>query len=155
MDPRIVEKGAVTLVGMVSFGGDIGALWNRFEQSEKLIEHRIEGAWYELHVYPKDHTPGTPFYMVAVEVTAMEAVPEDMFVKPLPAAQYAVFTHRPGLGEPNHGYDVLNRAIQEWLEAGPYRHARNVSLQIYDARFKGMDDLDSELDLLIPVEPKG
>jgi AraC family transcriptional regulator len=154
MEPRIVEKAEVTLVGMVSFGGDIGALWDRFTPNEKAIEHRVEGAWYELHVYPGDRTPGTPFYMVAAEVTKVGMVPDDMFVKPLPAARWAVFAHRPGLGQPNHGYDALNKAVEAWLAAGQYCHARNISLQIYDARFKGMDNPESELDLLIPIEPK-
>jgi predicted transcriptional regulator YdeE len=154
MEPRILEKGETALVGMVSLGGDIGALWERFSPHESAIEHRVDGAWYELHVYPKDRTPGAPFYMVAVEVTKVGAVPDDMFVKPLPASRWAAFSHRPGQGQPNHGYDALNEAVEDWLAAGPYDHACNISLQVYDARFKGMDDPESELDLLIPIVPK-
>jgi len=155
LDPKIVEKGEILLVGMVSFGGDIGVLWDRFAPSENLVKHRILGAGWELHVYPKGHTEGTPYFiMVGVEVTEIEGVPDDMFVKPLPPGLYAVFPQRPGLGEPNHGYDALNRGINAWLDAGPYKIARSFSLQLYDARFKGMDNPDSELDLLIPIEPK-
>jgi predicted transcriptional regulator YdeE len=155
-EPRIVERPELLLVGMVSRGGDIGALWERFMPRESLIQHRVEGAWWELHVHPKDQPPGDPYWiLVGVEVTKLETVPDDLFVKPIPAGQYAVFPHRPGLGEPNHGYDALNRRIEAWLEAGPYRIAREFSLQLYDARFKGMEDPESVEDLLIPIGPKG
>jgi hypothetical protein len=40
------------------------------------------------------------------------------------------------------------------VATAPYRHARNISLQVYDARFKGFSDPGSELDLLIPIEPR-
>jgi predicted transcriptional regulator YdeE len=151
MEPRIVEKGEMVLVGMVSHGGDIGELWNRFERNEKSIRHAVEGLWYELHIYPEDFSEGTPSYLIAREVTSLKDVPYGMFVKPLPAGTWAAFTHRCGV----EGFDVLNRGINEWLAAGPYRHARNISLQVYDARFKGFSDPESQLDLLIPIVPKG
>jgi AraC family transcriptional regulator len=152
----IVERPAMVLVGLVSWGGDIGALSQRFSPREDQIKHRVEGAWWELHAHPKGHAPGEPYWiMVGVEVTQIEAVPDEMFVKPIPAGQYAVFAHRPGLGEPNHGYDALNRRIEAWLDAGPYSIARDFSLQLYDARFKGMEDPESVEDLLIPIGPKG
>jgi RNA polymerase sigma-70 factor (ECF subfamily) len=152
----IVEKKEMLLVGAVSYGGDIGQLWERFSPREKDIKHAVEGAWWELHVWPQGHQPGQPYYvMVGVEVTRLEGVPDDLFVKPLPAGRYAVFPHRPGLGKPNHGYDELNQRIDSWLDTGPYKIARTFSLQLYDARFKGMSDPESEQDLLIPVEPKG
>jgi len=150
MEPRIVDKDEITLVGLVSFGGDIGELWNRVETSEDQIAHAVPGLWYELHIYPADFSVGTPTYMVAREVTSVEDVPHAMFVKPLPAGTWAAFTHRCGV----EGYDAVNRRINDWLEVSPYRQSRNISLQVYDHRFKGFTDPDSELDLLIPIEPK-
>ena len=151
MEPRIVARNEMTLVGLVSSGGDIGALWDRFSPREEAIQHRVEGAWYELHVYPEE---GLPWYLVGVEVTRAESVPDEMFVKPLAAGSWAVFSHRPGLGQPDHGYPALNESIRQWLAVAPYRQVRTISLQVYDARFKGMDNPDSEQDLLIPVEPR-
>lgn len=148
----IVERPQMLLVGMVSFDGDIGALWGRFSPHENLIKHKVEGAWWELHIFPEGQD--ARWVMVGVEVTQLEAVPDEMFVKAVPAGHYAVFPHRPGLGEPNHGYDALNQRIDTWLETGPYKISRRLSLQLYDARFKGMEDPESEQDLLIPVEPK-
>jgi predicted transcriptional regulator YdeE len=150
MDPRIIEKGEIRLVGVVSYGGDIGELWKRFDANEGRIKHAVEGVWYELHVYPEDFTAGTPYYLVAREVTSVEAVPHDMFVKLLPPGEWASFTHRCGV----EGYEVLNKRIESWLATAPYRHARNISLQVYDARFRGFSDPESELDLLIPIEAK-
>jgi predicted transcriptional regulator YdeE len=143
----ISERNEMLLVGMVS-SGNIAELWNRFMAKENLIKHRVEGAWWELHTH--EHYS----VMAGVEVTRVEAVPDEMFVKPIPAGKYAVFPHHPGLGEPNHGYDALNKRIDGWLDSGPYRIARRFSLQLYDSRFKGMEDPASEQDLLIPIEPK-
>lgn len=151
MEPKIAESGMRTLVGMVSCGGSICELWDQFSPNEELIPHRVDGAWYEYHAYPKDHKPGDPFYvMAAVEVTEIGSLPECMFVKVLPAGTYAVFEYHLSIG----GYDVINSAIREWLDSGPYRMVGNCSLQIYDSRYKGHDDPESVLDLVVQVEPK-
>ena len=42
MGPKIVEKDKITLVGMVSYGGDIGALWEAFLANDHLIKHNVE-----------------------------------------------------------------------------------------------------------------
>src|SRR5574340_295179 len=153
--PTIVERPETLLVGLVSSGGDIAPLWQRFAACEDQIQHKVAGVGWELHIFPPDPQPSGPAWiMVGVEVTKLEAVPHEMLVKPVPAGQYAVFPHRPGIGEPNHGYDALNARIRTWLEASPYRLARDFSLQRYDARFKGMDDPESVQDLLIPIAPK-
>lgn len=97
----IVERPEMLLVGLVSYGGDIAELWSRFtpcenqpsscESEEGDIKHKVEGSWWELHSYPKSHRPGEPYYvMVAVEVSKIENIPNEMFVKPIPAGRYAV-----------------------------------------------------------------
>ncbi len=149
---RIIEKGEMTLVGMVSYGRDIHELWVEFEGYEKLIKHRAEeGVWYEYHAYGDGWEPANPFYcMAAVEVTQAEDVPDNMFVKQVPAARYVVYSHRFESG----GFDAACKTITEWLETGPYEQVRDFDLQLYDSRMKGMEDPESEMDFLIPVEPK-
>jgi len=150
MEPRIVDKGEIVLVGIVSHGGDVSDLWTRFETIEEKIPNAVDGTWYELHVYPADFTEGAASYLIAQEVTSLGPVPHAVFVKPLPAGPWAVFTHRCGA----EGYDVLNQRVNDWLASAPYRYARNISLQVYDKRFRGFTDPDSQLDLLLPIEPK-
>ena len=150
MEPKIVRKDPITLVGMVSYGGDIGRLWDAFTANDHLINHTFGEVGYELHAYSKHSSPGDPYHIfVGVEVEKIENLPEIMFVKILPACEYAVFTHRLA----DEGYEGANEPINNWLETGPYERAYYFDMQVYDARFKGPENPDSELDFYIPVKP--
>jgi predicted transcriptional regulator YdeE len=151
---KIVERDALTLVGMVSQGKDLGQLeiydlWVEFMEHARLIKNnKEEGITYEFHSYPQGWEPLKYFYcMVAINVTRPEDVPDNMFVKTLPAAKYALYTHSFALG----GFDVSCRAISQWLETSEYKHSTSYDLQRYDARFKGLDNPESEMGFLIPV----
>ena len=151
MEPTIVEKGEMLLVGMVDYGGDIGALWEAFIESDKLVEHAVEGVGYEIHAYPADFEYGQPFYcFVGVEVTRLKDLPDVMFAKVLAPCAYAVFTHRLADG----GYEGANEPIDAWMRTAPFERAHNFDMQVFGHRFKGPDDPESELDFYIPVRPK-
>lgn len=150
MKPSIVDRSETILVGLVTRGGDIGALWDEFSPVEAAIKNSVPGAWYEYHVYPREGTSGDPFYLAGIEVTKVEDLPEMLFVKVLSAGRYAVFTHDFAAG----GYDVLNARIRDWIAAGPYKLAGSASLQRYDERFKGIGVPESVLELMVRIEPK-
>ncbi len=63
---------------------------------------------------------------------------------------YAAFTHRLADG----GYEGSNDGMNAWLDSGPYKMPRRVSIQRFDSRFKGGTDPDSEIDFLLPIVPK-
>lgn len=152
MPPELVDKGEMVLVGMVSNDHDICGLWNRFTAAEALVKHKVEGAGYELHIHPEGDNSWQGYtLMVGVQVTKVEDLPHEMFVKVLPACRYAVFTHKLSQG----GYEGANAQMNAWLESGPYRLARDLCIQVFDSRFKGGDHPDSQIDFLIPVVPKG
>jgi AraC family transcriptional regulator len=151
MKPKIVRKDQLTLVGIASYGGDIGRLWDAFTANDHLVKHVVGEVGYELHAFSKGSSPGDPIHIfVGVEVKKVENLPEIMFVKILPACEYAVFTHRLADG----GYQGVNQPINHWLETGSYERAYDYDLQVYDARFKGPENPDSELDFYIPVKPR-
>jgi AraC family transcriptional regulator len=87
---------------------------------------------------------------VGVEVTDVQDLPDFMFAKVVPPCTYAVFTHRLADG----GYEGANAPIDAWMSAGEYERAHDFDLQVYDHRFKGPDNPESELDFYIPVKPK-
>ena len=150
MEAKIIRKDQLTLVGMASYGGDIGRLWDAFTANDHLITDMVGEVGYELHAFSKRSSPGDPIHIfVGVEVKKVENLPEIMFVKILPACEYAVFTHRLADG----GYQGANQPIDHWLESKPYKRAYNFDLQVYDVRFKGPENPDSELDFYIPVKP--
>jgi AraC family transcriptional regulator len=151
MEPKIVRKDQIKLVGMASYGGDIGRLWDALTANNHLITHAVGEVGYELHAYSMCSSPGDPIHIfVGVEVKKIENLPEIMFVKILPACEYAVFTHSLADG----GYQGANQLIDHWLETGLYERAYDFDLQVYDARFKGPGNPDSELDFYIPVKPR-
>ena len=144
VEPKIITKNEMMLVGMTSDGSDICGLWAKFGEKERAIRHKIEGTTYEWHDWDARKC------MVAAEVTQVESVPEGMSVMHLPAGQYAIFTHRLASG----GYEGLNSIMHEWLTTGPYEQVGDDSVQVFDERFKGGDKPDSEIDFWIPIRPR-
>lgn len=167
MKPTIVQKDEIILVGM-SFYGDpfetsagwteenqIGRLWQRLmgylAENADAIEARVPvQASYEVHVYgPETMTKGLFEVFVGIPVTGLEAVPVDLLVKILPAAEYAVFTF--------HGEKISSDwhlEIDQWIAKAGYQQALPFSFQYYDERFKGVDHIEeSELDVYLPVIP--
>jgi predicted transcriptional regulator YdeE len=152
MDPRIVEQSQLMLVGIVGSGAGVGELdihgmWERLQRGDDGIKHQVPGAGYELHVQ-LEADPPMHFCMVAVEVTAIDDVPTEMFAKVLPAHTYAVFTHRFGDG----GFGAAYERIDKWLRDSDYTDPYHFDLQRYDSRFKGIDDPDSVVEIYVPIE---
>jgi AraC family transcriptional regulator len=146
MDPIVITKSETILVGLTSDRSDIHGLWMKYSEREKAIPNRVEGTGYELHRFLKDSVEVT----VGAEVTSADAVPEGLTVIRVPAGQYAVFTHRLA----NGGYEGLNPVMDQWLTTGPYEQSDNFIIEVYDERFRGGDQPDSEIDFLIPVKPR-
>jgi len=166
MQPTIVQKDEITLVG-VSFYGDpfetsagwteenqIGRLWQRLityldEHTDKIQNPVPVHASYEVHIYgPETMTKGLFEVFVGIAVEKLEAVPVDLLVKILPATEYAVFILQ---GEQISSDWHLE--INEWIAAAGYQHARPFSIQYYDERFKGLDQIEkSQIDVYMPVK---
>ncbi len=165
MQPIIVQKEEIILVGM-SFYGDpfetsagwteenqIGRLWQRLmgylSENAGAIQQRVPiHASYEVHVYgPETITKGLFEVFVGIPVERLEAVPVDLLVKILPATQYAVFTLQ--------GVQISSDwhlEIDQWIAGAGYQQALPFSFQYYDARFKGIDQIEELiLDVYIPV----
>lgn len=146
MDPNVVTKNEMILIGLTGDRSDIHGLWMKYSEKAGPIKHKVEGAGYELHRFLQDKTEVT----VGEAVTEADVVPEGMTVIHIPAGQYAVFTHRLA----NGGFEGLNPVMEKWLTTGPYEKSDNFIIEVYDARFKGGDQPDSEIDFWIPVKPR-
>ena len=166
MEPTIVEKGQIVLVGLSFFGdpfsvsggwteeNEIGQLWTRFmtylEGNSSRIEHVRDNTAYEVHVRHEETASKGHFEVfVGMEVDKLEDVPVQMLIKILPPTKYAVFTLT--------GQEITSdwpRAIyHEWMPESAYQEAHRYSFQLYDQRFKGLENLnESTLDVYIPVK---
>ncbi len=165
MQPTLLQKPEILLVGL-SFYGDpfdssdawteenhIGRTWQRLTsylgQHGGAIRHRTASdVFYEVHIYGEEtSTRGLFEVFVGVEVERLEAVPVDLLVKVLPAADYAVFTLA---GEAIFSDWVMH--IDRWLAEAGFERSQPYSVQYYDPRFKGLDRIaESTLDIYMPV----
>jgi len=161
MEPKIIEKEKIVLVGMVFYGdpfknqagwsqeNEIGKLWKRFVAKEKTIKNRVENGGYEVHIEPEEYKETKNYYVfVGVEVEKVEKLPLEMFTKILPASKYAVFTLK--------GKEITsnwqNKIYKEWLPQSGYEEAHKFLIECYDDRFKGIDNSESELDIYVPIK---
>ncbi|NLT54176.1 MAG: GyrI-like domain-containing protein [Actinomycetales bacterium] len=131
---------------------EIGRLWTRLGQYLALEECPYPPPAESFEVCVQNHTsPVTGEFEVFVgfEVADATAVPVELCVKVLPAADYAVLTLR---GDQLRGEEA---AVDEWLAATGHERVLPVEIQRYDERFLGVDRLEeSELDVLVPVRPR-
>lgn len=161
MEPKILEKEKIVLVGMVFYGdpfknqagwsqeNEIGKLWKRFVAREKTIKNRVENGGYEVHIEPEEYEETKNYYVfVGVEVEKVENLPLEMFTKILPASKYAVFTLK-GKEITSNWQDKI---YKEWLPQSGYEEAHKFTIEYYDDRFKGIDNTESELDIYVPIK---
>jgi AraC family transcriptional regulator len=167
MEPKIVEKGQIILVGFSFYGdpfaesggwteeNEVGRLWQRFlvywAGNEDRVKHRRgDGLAYEVHVGGYEETASMGHYevFVGMEVTELSDMPVQLLVKVLPPTRYAVFTLR---GEQITS-DWPRMIYDEWLPGSGYKSAHDYLIELYDQRFKGLENLaESELDIYVPV----
>jgi predicted transcriptional regulator YdeE len=165
MEPTIIEKDQMTLLGFSFFGdpfaisggwteeNEIGRLWKRFmvylDKHQHLISHAKAGVAYEVHITHEDTALTGEFEVfVGVEVERLEDVPVEMSVKILPQATYAVFTLQ--------GKQIISdwsKMMEEWMSKAGYQSAYAYGFQRYDERFKSLQHIDdSILDVYVPVK---
>ena len=166
MEPTTVEKEQIILLGFSFFGdpfktsagwteeNEISRLWQRFmtylaEHGDRIKHVANDKVCYEVHVTHEETTAKGNFEVfVGMEVGKLEDVPVELLVKILPPTKYAVFTLK--------GTQIASdwpKMIQEWFLRSDYQQAYKYGFQLYDERFKGLDNLEeSGLDVYVPVK---
>jgi AraC family transcriptional regulator len=119
---------------------------NHGDQLEHVEDREIA---YEVHIYNEETMQKGMFEVfVGMEVAKLENVPVELVVKILPSTTYAVFTLE-GQQITSDWYQIA----EQWLPQAGYQTAYEYSFQLYDQRFKGLDNLDeSALDVYMPVK---
>ncbi|MGE5674548.1 MAG: AraC family transcriptional regulator [Mycobacterium leprae] len=155
MEPRFVALDGFTLVGMIYFGenqkGEIPQLWTEFNARSAKIPHQLAGKGYGFCFMDGQSNPNF-WYMASMAVEQLTTVPPEMVAKTVPAAEYAVFTHRGPVSTLGETYGF---AYQTWMPTSGYEPAANYDFEYYDQRFNPQDPANSELDIYIPVRRKG
>ncbi len=168
MTPRIIEKKKITLVGMDFFGkpyekaggwsqkNAIGELWKRFEaffsKKKNAIKHLVSESGHELWIdFETEKGSGNKYIFAGVEVAKIDDTPLELVIKVLPETRYAVFTFT--MREIKENWSKTQEIWSKWLPQAGLEPSFDYMIEYYDTkRFKGMDNLDSELDFMVPVK---
>ncbi len=164
MEPEIVEKGALKVVGMHTkfihaLSPDangheiIGPLWGAFGPHMPTIPNRVGADVSHGVMYAEEEKshPDELHYIAGVPVSSFDDVPEGMVTREIPAGTYAVFTLKGPLTQFGRWCEQMYR---EWLPASAYEHGGGEDLEQYDERFCFDDPEVSVQEYWISVRPK-
>lgn len=164
MQPKVLEKRKITLLGMDfygnvfqsgeawSTGNAVGQLWRRFngfyEKKKDLIKHLVSEAGYELWIdFEGEEESKDKYIFIGVEVKKLDEPPLELVARVLPETRYAVYTLK--------GNDIKSdwsMKLLDWVSGAGLEQSYTYIIEYYDpTRFKGMDSPDSELDIYVPV----
>ena len=163
MKPEITEKRQITLVGMdftgnpfqqgEAFSEDntVGQLWQRFtgfyEKKKDSIKHLASDAGYEVWIDFEGEVEGNQYVFIGVEVKHLEDVPLELVARILPETRYAIWNLKG-----NEIFSDWSFKILDWVSEAGLEQSYTYTIEYYDpARFKGMGDPQSELDIYVPV----
>ncbi|NSW90418.1 MAG: GyrI-like domain-containing protein [Firmicutes bacterium] len=155
MEPVIVEKSQIIVAGISGDGNKTYDLWKRFSEKDGRIPHsnKVNDDGYEIRMY---HENGKCDCFVGVAV-ANAKVTDDYELYNIPAGKYVIFDIYP-----SKGWDSSNEEMNAWLKenANKYTQIRDEKtgayfvIEYYGARFKGIDNPDSVVEMWIPLKAK-
>jgi|WetSurSiteA1Bulk_404760.scaffolds.fasta_scaffold28201_2 AraC family transcriptional regulator len=161
MEPRIVKREAIKLIGIMYYGDnknwEIPKIWEEFMPLMKKIPNCLPlQEAYGLCFYTESFSKsGLFYYMAGLPVSSLDEIPMELVGKILPAAEYAVFTHKPLIaGKTSNIKDAYAHVYGTWLPKSPYVNPYAYDFEYYSERFKGNTNPDSELDIYIPIRER-
>lgn len=158
MYPKIQLLPSKTLLGKrlkMSFSNDrTGELWRSFMPYRKDILHKIGIDLYSMQIFdtmPDFKTDATFEKWAAVEVSAIESIPEGMETYTLKGGLYAVFLHQ---GPASAFQKTFGYIFEEWLPNSEYELDDREHFELLGEKYKN-NDPDSEEEVWIPIRLKG
>ena len=157
MEPKIISRDEIKLVGMQYIGSDISEIskmWCSFIQRTAEIKGRVnEKVCYGIGECTCEGEckcgQGADFsYIAGVEVDSFDQLPAGMITRTLPASKYAVFTHKGPLSALSTTYENV---FTKWIPASGLQPDANFAFEYYDERFNANSD-NSEVDIYVPVK---
>lgn len=158
MEPKIVTRDQFNVIGMQYIGngqnGEMSKLWETFMPRMGEVKNAVnKGLAYGICecMCEGECTCGAGadfYYMACIEVANLDDIPEGMTSKTIPAAKYAVFTHRGSL-------ETIGKTFEDiyckWIPASGLEPNAKYGFELYDERFKCCAE-DSEIDIYVPVK---
>lgn len=158
MEPRIVEREEFNIIGMQYIGnnqnGEIPQLWGQWfprvpEIKNQAGKHIFYGLCECLCEGECKCGQGGDFsYIAGIEVISLDEIPEGLVGRTIPAAKYAVFTHKGSLESLQETFGYI---YGTWLPTSGYTPASTFGFELYDERFDNFSE-KSELDIYVPIK---
>ncbi|MCY6369709.1 AraC family transcriptional regulator [Clostridium ganghwense] len=138
----------------VSSINDIYSLWQRFGDVANTIpnKHYSERTFGICEQLQETHTLNYDMdfsEVIGKEVNCYDNLPDGIVAKTIPAGKYAVFTHRGPLSEILKTYEYI---WGTWALITKEVLDERVNFELYDKRFLGRDNEQSEMDIYIPIK---
>jgi AraC family transcriptional regulator len=158
MHPRFETLTEKKLVGKrmtISLANNrTGELWRSFMQRKKDITNNKSSDLYSMQVfdpmYFTDFNPAREFEKwAAIEVTDLNAVPNEFESFVLPPGLYAVFIHKGSSTD----LSTFNYIYNTWLPSAAYTLDNRPHFEILGEKYRN-NDPSSEEEIWIPVKPK-
>lgn len=159
MKPRIESLPEKIFIGfrmkMSLTHNETFTLWNAFMKRRSEIKNRVGNNLFSLQTYEKNYfahfNPANEFEKwAAVEVNAVESLPENMEILIVPAGNYAVFTH---IGGTETASETFQYIFQQWFPQSDYDLDNRPHFEILGDKYKNGSP-DSEEEIWIPIQAK-
>ncbi len=153
MEPKIIEKPEMKLVGVVYYGDnksdEIPEFWNNHFSEVSSIGSRIDkNGCFGFCFHNTDYIKkGLFHYMPAVEVENFDDIPITAVAKTVPAHKYAVFTHTKDAEKLGETYEYI---YGTWFPHKKYKKNESFDFEYYTEDEKGK----SIIELHIPILDK-
>jgi hypothetical protein len=152
MEPKLFEKEAMIIAGVTGSGDETGKVWEDYMKLEKLnpLKNTVDASGYEVRMYPGGAGPGRVY--IGMNVENVNVPPEYKCLSIL-ASLYAEFIIFPA-----KGYASGNQEMETWLSDNADKYTQRYldgysnGIEVYDERFKGNEDPESAVVMLIPIE---
>lgn len=156
--PSIRQLPAKTLVGLamrMQLTADLTpSLWRSFMPRRGEVAHVVGQDFYSVQVYPATYFSRfdpTRFFekWAAVEVAAVDALPEGMACFTIPAGSYAVFHHQGPGGDPS----IFQYIFGTWLPTSGYALADRPHFELLPPDYQATSP-DASEEIWVPIQPK-
>jgi AraC family transcriptional regulator len=158
MNPRIITLEPKQLIGqsleMSLINNTTGQLWGQFAPRIKEIQNRASEDKISLQVYPADYPqnfkPTNTFIKwAAVEVTALDHIPEGMKSFHIEGGLYAVFDYKGSSADPS----IFQYIFSQWIPSSSYWVDDRPHFEVLGTEYKN-NDPESEEEIWVPIRTK-
>ncbi|MCC0646958.1 AraC family transcriptional regulator [Clostridioides sp. ZZV15-6598] len=156
--PVIKEIDSIKVIGIrdkvILEDDSLPSLWERFREIHHMVPNTLPSsrAFGICEAAPQIHLLSETMEFnetIGLEVSSYESIPSLFVSKNIDGGKYAVFTHTGSLDKLDKTYEYI---WGTWFLSTNEEIDIRDDFEIYDERFLGPDNVDSQIDICIPIK---